>query len=65
MLTVKKTNDNGMGIPAPKFGEQDTNIVHKQQYMPWNTKIFSLVCSSNIYLIQIFTSQCKMVLYIS
>lgn len=34
MLTVKKTNDNGMGITAPKFGEQDTNIVHKQQYMP-------------------------------
>lgn len=42
MLTVKKNNDNGMGITAPKFCEQDTLYINNKTGLNCNTKkIFS------------------------
>lgn len=50
MLTVKKNNDNGMGITAPKFCEKDTLYINNKTGLATPRK-FSLVCSSNIHLL--------------
>lgn len=50
MLTVKKNNDNGMGITATKFCEQDTLYINNKTGLATPRK-FSLVCSSNIHLL--------------